>query len=82
MNEDNLYLLCEAVLKQAVKDLESAYRSHNEWLIEILENFILCEDESPIPAFLYGNKETGEYIIKRIKDKVYGKNNKRNVKRT
>ena len=77
--DENLQLLCEAVLKQAVKDLECAYRYHDERTAETLERFIMCEDESPIPAFLYGDKETGKYIIERVKNKVYGKNNKRNA---
>ena len=79
---DNLYLLCEATLRQAVKDLESAYRFHDERMIETLEKFIMCEDENPIPAILYGDRETGRYIIERVKNKVYGKNNKRTVKRS
>ena len=81
MNE-NLQLLCEAVLRQAVKDLECAYRYHDERTAETLERFIMCEDGNPIPAMLYGDVETGKYIIKKVKNKLYGKNNKRNVKRS
>lgn len=82
MNEENLYLLCTAVLKQAIKDLESAYRYNNRDLIETLEKFILCEDGNPIPSILYGDSETGKYIIKKVRNKLYGKNNKRTTERT
>lgn len=80
--DENLYLLCEAVLRQAVKDLECAYKYGDKTSIETLERFILCEDENPIPAVLYGDKETGKYIIKKVRNKLYGKNHKRTTKRT
>lgn len=76
MLNDGYYLLCEAVIKQAVKDLKVCYKYqfHHDYYdrnTEDLENFLLGETDNPIPALIYPTPDTGKFIVNKLKKEVF-----------